>query len=116
MNCYSVFSQQATNASSSLSLTPKGSELEGSEVKATLEDQFFHNAIIVEFLLSAGVCVALGLLGVWHAKLISQVCLVRLSVCLSVCLSICLSASLLFAFLFCLPLHLSICLPVHRLD
>ncbi|XP_059152933.1 palmitoyltransferase ZDHHC16-like [Physella acuta] len=48
----------------------KGAEDE--EIKATLEDQFFHNAVILQFLLCAGVAVALGLLGVWHARLISQ--------------------------------------------
>lgn len=45
---------------------------EDGEIKATLEDQFFHNVVILQFLLCAGVAVALGLLGVWHARLISQ--------------------------------------------
>ncbi|CAL1525970.1 unnamed protein product [Lymnaea stagnalis] len=41
------------------------------EIKATLEGQFLHSAVILQFLLCAGVAVALGLLGVWHARLIS---------------------------------------------
>ncbi|CAG5118143.1 unnamed protein product [Candidula unifasciata] len=43
-----------------------------SEIKATLEDQLLHNAIILQFLLCAGVTVALSLLAVWHARLISE--------------------------------------------
>ncbi|XP_055879545.1 palmitoyltransferase ZDHHC16-like isoform X2 [Biomphalaria glabrata] len=46
--------------------------LEDDDIKATLEDQLIHNAIILQFLLCAGVAVALGLLGIWHARLISR--------------------------------------------
>ena len=41
-------------------------------IKATLENQFFHNAVIFEFVLCAGVSFALGLLFFWHARLISM--------------------------------------------
>ncbi|RUS76605.1 hypothetical protein EGW08_015647, partial [Elysia chlorotica] len=37
-----------------------------------LFNQFFHNAIVFEFVLCAGVSVALGLLFFWHARLISM--------------------------------------------
>ncbi|KAH9520083.1 Palmitoyltransferase zdhhc16a [Bulinus truncatus] len=45
---------------------------EDDEIKATLEGQFMHSAIILQFILCAGVAVALALLGVWHARLISR--------------------------------------------
>ncbi|XP_071090056.1 palmitoyltransferase ZDHHC16-like isoform X1 [Haliotis cracherodii] len=41
------------------------------EFQPDLKGQWIHNAIIFEFLLCTGVCIALGLLTVWHARMIS---------------------------------------------
>ncbi|XP_071171744.1 palmitoyltransferase ZDHHC16-like isoform X3 [Mytilus galloprovincialis] len=34
-------------------------------------DAFFHNAVLYEFILASGVCVAISLLLVWHIKMVS---------------------------------------------
>ena len=47
-------------------------EAEIPEVASSYEDMMFHNAVIFQFILCAGVSVALGLLLVWHARLISR--------------------------------------------
>ncbi|XP_005106124.1 palmitoyltransferase ZDHHC16B [Aplysia californica] len=62
--------EEAVNASSETNkMADDDSE---SDIKATLEDQVLHNAIILQFLLCAGVAIALGLLAAYHARLISQ--------------------------------------------
>ena len=67
--CFFLF-VSPQNASKVESLEPLLEEED--KIKATLEDQFFHNAVIFEFVLCAGVSVALGLLFFWHARLISM--------------------------------------------
>lgn len=47
-------------------------DVEDVEIMASMEHGFFHHAVILQFLLCAGVSLALALLGVWHALLISQ--------------------------------------------
>ena len=42
------------------------------EALAGYGDMMFHNAVIFQFILCAGVSVALGLLMMWHARLISR--------------------------------------------
>lgn len=59
--------------------TPKPGEDGGPESKeaaaaaiAAYSDMMFHNAIVFQFILCAGVSVALGLLTLWHIRLISR--------------------------------------------
>lgn len=60
-------------------LSQKAAE-EGTEQEAAIDlstkvaysDMGFHNAVIFQFMLCAGVSVALGLLTLWHARLISR--------------------------------------------
>ncbi|GFR86669.1 palmitoyltransferase [Elysia marginata] len=68
---YHMWQDSSENASKVDNGTPSNLESEN-DIKATLEDQFFHNAIIFEFVLCAGVSVALGLLFIWHARLVSM--------------------------------------------
>ncbi|GFO11784.1 palmitoyltransferase, partial [Plakobranchus ocellatus] len=69
---YQMWYSSKENDSDATSIASESLSDTDDEIKATLEDQFFHNAVIFEFVLCAGVSVALGLLFSWHARLISM--------------------------------------------